>query len=198
MFLTEPSETTDSDTTDSDTSDRSGCLEGGSGCEASTLHPDNEGLIDDEDYSVTEPTNHGSGSGSGEAELTSEPSTDSELVSITGHRERRQLRRKRSDRGVASKQADFQSMVREMAEKKRQVAMKFSDTKMVAKTRKKGVPKLLASPEEPERGVKPSDIQFHGDDEMQWATEVEEDPAIIHLHKQETVHSVTSEYLHRM
>ena len=185
-----------------------GCSVSGSGCTPpSTHHPvDTEGLIDDEDYSVTEPTNHNAASGSGEMEITLEPGT--ELGSGTGQTSRRRRRVHRHHNKVGagsnrphpgrSEQTDFQDMVREIVEKKREFAMKFGSAKMAAlNTRKERItsPARLKSMEKPIGVAEHHDTKKHHHDNVMQAPL--EDPALIRLHKLETANYATSEYLHR-
>jgi hypothetical protein len=202
------------------------CVEGSAGC--SELATDTEGLIDDEDYvATTKPTNHNTGSGE---EVTVEPGTGSG----NGREKRRSRRRSKRNRvGVNNRgphpmnspnAADFQSMVREIVEQKKEFAMRFSNSKRVVRATRRGtvtvtsslkqlqgrkmeqqhgkhIPYSLTS-DKMERGSNiHSRIHHHGDGVQRvqlqdMVMEEEQDPAVVYLHTQETETHVSSDYLH--
>lgn len=199
---TTPTEVGDDEDGSVATPSQSECSEDGSGC--LEVVSDTEGLIDDEDYGVTEPpTNHerhSTASGSGEVGSALEPGT--EQGSETGqddtqgrrpsrHRRHSKRNRRNMHMGVAgeaessvSGQGDFQGMVREIVEKKRLFEARLSEARALAKTSKKST---TASPGTPPTtaggaGLHGNEMQHHARSRDDRTTE-EENPAIIHLHK---------------
>lgn len=178
------------------------CPEDGSGCISPTLSPSTEGLIDDEDYSLTDLTNQEHGSGSGSGEGGSGMGRDTQQLP-----RKRSTRRKRRNVGVAireprpgteshsSEQADFQSMVREIVQEKKLFEARFREAKKLTRARKED--KTVSSLARTKEKIFGDKVQHHDTIHHNYGVLAKENAAIVYLHEQDALPDLSGEIRHR-